>query len=68
MTRLENLDLPDELAAWLASRAPRSQGGTISAAAVDAIAMAKSLAEAGSAQRQRAQVVTAADLKALADS
>jgi hypothetical protein len=63
-----NLDLPDDLAAWLKSRAPQSQGGTISAAAVDAIAMAKSIDEAGKAQRQRALSLTAADLRELADS
>jgi hypothetical protein len=68
MTRLEHLDLPDELAAWLAARAPRSQGGTISAAAVDALAMAKSIDEAGKRQRERAIMLTADDLRALADS
>jgi hypothetical protein len=68
MTRLDNLDLPDDLAAWLTARAPRSQGGTISAAAVDAIAMAMSIDEAGKRQRERAIKLTADDLRALADS
>lgn len=63
-----NMELPDELASWLAARAPRSQGGTISAAAVDAIAMAKAIDEAGRRQRIRAMGLTADDLRALADS
>jgi hypothetical protein len=67
MLKIE-LDLPDDLAQWLLSRAPRSQGGTIDAAAVDAIAMAKSVADAGTEARHRAQRVTAADLRALAES
>jgi hypothetical protein len=68
MTRVDHLDLPDDLADWLVARAPRSQGGTISAAAVDAIAMAKSIDEAGKHQRERAIALTADDLRALADS
>lgn len=68
MTRLDHLDLPDELATWLLSRAPRSRDGTIYAAAVDAIAMAKSIDEAGTSQRVRAIKLTADDLRALADS
>lgn len=68
MTRLDHLDLPDELATWLCARAPRSQGGTITAAAIDAIAMAKAIDEAGQQQRERALALTAADLRALADS
>lgn len=68
MTRLDHLDLPDELAAWLCARVSRSEDGTLSAAAVDAIAMAKSIDEAGSLQRERAITLTAVDLRALADS
>jgi hypothetical protein len=68
MTRLDDLELPDELATWLGARASMSQGGTISAAAVDAIAMAKSIDEAGRRQRERAIILTADDLRALADS
>jgi hypothetical protein len=68
MTRLDYLDLPDELAKWLNARAYRSQDGTISSAAVDAIAMAKAIDEAGKQQRERALKLTADDLRALADS
>ncbi len=63
-----SVNLPDELASWLAARAPRSAGGTVSAAAVDAIAMAKAIDEAGREQRIRAMTLTAEDLRALADS
>ena len=68
MTRLDYLDLPDELATWLCARVSRSEDGTLAAAAVDAIAMAKSIDEAGKRQRERAITLTAADLRALADS
>lgn len=61
------ITLPAELAAWLASRTDRSEDGTLAAAAVEAIAMAKSLDEAGRAQRERALSLTADDLRALAD-
>jgi hypothetical protein len=67
MTRI-SVELPDELASWLHARAPRSVGGTISAAAVDAIAVAKAIDDSGRKQRNRALHITAEDLRALADS
>lgn len=64
----DKLVVPDDLAAWLQSRAPLSAEGTQEGALLDALALAKSIAEAGTRERDRALALTADDLRRLADS
>jgi hypothetical protein len=65
MTRL-TVDLPDELATWLKSRAPRA-GGDMNRALVDELAVAKALADSGKTQMDRALKITEPALRKLAD-
>jgi hypothetical protein len=60
------VQLPDDLATWLQSRAPRA-GGDVGRALVDELAVAKALADSGSSQMRRALTITEPALRKLAD-
>jgi hypothetical protein len=65
MTKL-TVELPDELATWLQSRAPRA-GGDMERALLEELGVAKALADAGRTQRDRALKITEPALRKLAD-
>jgi hypothetical protein len=65
MTEIK-VTVPDELAAWLESRASR-YGGDLGAAAAAELNVARGLAESGSAQLSRALKITEPALRRLAE-